>query len=1618
MSWSEIRARAGSDMLSDTINNLIAQANMSEAIKDQITISDKISPITIIRSKLKVSDAGMMTCISKPRNHDFVSYMPLEPDGKFVRLDLKFDHGGEYLTDHSYMQNLTEFGYDTRPAVLIKGSSDDGVTAGKLSSILDGVQHYHRTILSDKNSIKKMVTDGFPGFSFVYRNFPLSLLNMQRSVNTQRAILVDYVENDSVQYAVRIEIDDDGRIIYMVRHNYQDYYLSTPLGSVPVGSNIPNYFRPDYKGGDYDADVEQFQIIYPIDYIDLGFTFDFATKRMQIYRDGTLIGQSTSSPALPAQANLSLWLPMNEGSGNLLRDISGLNNNGDFSPNLATDKPTWGISPSGRRYLNFDMSDYVKIPYHASLDTFTSFTVSFFMYANADFQDPTASWKAIIGKKYSPFSNGGWRFFANIGNSARLNFEMKSNAGVMTSAYALNAITAVNKWYHVVGTYDGTNQRIYVNKVLVMTTSAPGLTLSLVNDMFIGSGFANYTDTARMRLAHVMLWKNAALSQAQINTVYDIVEPLINEIPATQENLPPDFIPPQKANLSLWLPMNNSLIGETVNDISGNNNHGNFAANVSTRKPVSVLIDGKPKLEFGAGGDYIAFPKNTTLNPLTSFTVSFFMYLYSDFYSIATSKILFGTGFTIAGGSILVYNGTGNNRGITMDVRTDAAAVRFIGSGGTLMPDVNNWVHVAITYDGLRYRFYINNVLGPNINAYSGDTFTNTSDLFIGSSSATNTGHEAIAHLMFYKNKALVDAEIAEIYNTIMPSLRNPDATAIPATPDIIPVGQPMFPPGFEEPAIPPPPGTPYQQEFEKIYDNATVVAPVVLENLKINKITVSNQTSIYNVGIGTPVSDPYVPVYDVPQGIQTDTTTTTPVSTVYTNPGTNSHGGTDSSKFFYGQRIKNTNSDWYNKIVTDVTMYLTSDDSGVCTIGILKNDGVTFIPFGATFDAGAGITTPDQAINRTNFTHGYALQVGDAIGVKVDAGTVVDVQRAGSHVDVTGSTPDSCQSRSNLTAGDWSDNTSYSMAAIFKDGGILTGAVTVPYVQISNAAGGQYQAGEVFPTNSPMVNNKLHKLEFTVWRDATINNTPTVPTVNIYHLTSAGAIKSPGGTLKTVDVSTLPTADPGVNNFTWENPLYDNAILAGERIVIATVGLTTGKVKVKENNGKTTGAENYDTTRSYLVTRNANAPQGFNNTPTLDLTGKMFTGGNDFVPYIRLDHSRKRVGIKCATANSDLIGQKPTKVTVPANRDNAAIEAAIYCRIRAQDGTLRETIGQVDSSGVAESDTTIEFLNTGNNYAMALNDIISIEYDQGTATDYIKIGINKNQFDGADTILSESLTATINTASPVTDRDLAAQIWIGGQVDPVARPARGWKINNNSVAQAKPLTEVRVKLKRTGTFGALDKIICKIIKWTTKASVITIGEKICNDISNSVFTEYIFQNTGNAYPMEVGDLVLFEQNNGNSVTQFIEIQTSKPPTEGDAGNKDDIYTAMFEYNGQTYTDDLLRDVIGSLWIGGFMVFPDPSIPFPPDPHHYFHGWHINASTTPDSGSIIEPSLLKPRPNSFFNTISDQFRLYSKVLTAEQFTNYFLNRWTITPIGFGGPQVMGYDFVPYDEALE
>lgn len=1367
MSWSEIYSRSG-DPISDSILDLKTRANLADAIEEQITVSDKISPVRILTSRLRVTDQDMFSAYARIRSSESRYYMPFEPDGKKVRLDIKFDHGGEFLTDHSYQANNCIIGYATEQPVLRKNPEDDGVTAGEICSIYNGVEHHVKVENAPPISLKQMCeVDLEPGFAFKKRIYFLTLANELRSTNTKRATIAHFIENDQVEYGVKVEVDDTGKIYFFVRDRFQDFWLATTTSQVTLAAELPDYFTPDFNPDNFDAESEVLTSINPVPFVDLGFTYNFQTKKMQIYKNGVLVTES---------------------------------------PNVRAN---------------------------------------------------------------SPYSSG----------------------------------------------------------------------------IYASSAF-----------------------------------------------------PPQAADLSLWLPLTAGGGENKLRDLSGKNNHSNIVN--STRKPTWIThLSNRRALEFfAAAGSFVPVTKTATLNTLTSFTVAFFAYLHADYYSIANSKVLFS--FAASGnGRFLIYTTTGSSREVRMDVTNNAGTTRFLGFGSLSLPSpAPALAHIVITYDGVTYKCFVNKVQTQFVAAFTGDAFTNSGNITVGGIGANLGGHENLSHVMFWKNRALTLTEIQELYDTLVPTVE-----AIPNTANILkPANTPPFPPAWDDPPPPPAVGQPIQLPFTEVMNYQTQNTQV-----KINKVTTSNLTNFYNVPGGTPVTDPQTILYDVDPG--TGSNTTAPFTDVYSLAGANSTGQIEdgSGELAYGQYIRTTTSNLFNRKITEIQVWLNglgNPVGGSVWIGIIKANG-TNIKFGTAIDPA---TIPDAwtSYTKQNLTNSYLMAVGDAVGViwESHGSGAVNIRRGGSGVhEETEDDPSdssigmhSCQNKleDDLTWG--TPNEEFAMAGTFKIGGDTV--VTTPYITISNYSGAAILMAEHAATGSALIGKTITKAQFRVYRE----NVAAVGTVSIRHIKADGTFWE---TLATMNVADLPITEPTTFNIQWENVAYSRAMILGDKIGVVCSGVTGAKVYCLANTVPTGSPDNYDTNKSYLVTRTTTT--WWTNTG-LDLSGKMWIGGNDFVPYLALDNTRKRIGEQATAAASILVGKVITSVKITAKKANNPPAGAIYCRIRDGAGVLKFTIGQRDISEVLATDTILEFTDVNNNYPMALNDFVSIEYDQGTATDNLLIKINKNQVDAANTIMVEAYAATIDTEQILNDRDLAGEMFTGGQIDTAARPMRGIKIKAGSILIGKAITEARIKLKRTGTFGAGENMSVKIIRNSDKVVASTLDVREINTISTSAFTEYIFQETGNAYSLVEGDFIGVENNFGDSTTKFIEIAINN------TNPFDTTKTIMFNYNGTAYVDDSTFDMIAKLYTGGNTVFPDPDIPIEPNPFHYFHGWVIGAAQPPDSNALVKPVELLPESDTYIHAFVKQFRLYSMILTQAQFNNYFNNRFTITPITFGEVEIVGHDITGFD----
>jgi hypothetical protein len=111
-----------------------------------------------------------------------------------------------------------------------------------------------------------------------------------------------------------------------------------------------------------------------------------------------------------------------------------------------------------------------------------------------------------------------WQLFQWSSNRG-LAFQLFNNSGTGAVTPVNSFINASNTWYHVVGTYDGSNIRLYVNGNLEATVAQTGtVRASTAENLKIGSN--GYNEDLEGNISNVSLY-NKALTQAEIIRLYN-----------------------------------------------------------------------------------------------------------------------------------------------------------------------------------------------------------------------------------------------------------------------------------------------------------------------------------------------------------------------------------------------------------------------------------------------------------------------------------------------------------------------------------------------------------------------------------------------------------------------------------------------------------------------------------------------------------------------------------------------------------------------------------------------------------------------------------------------------------------------------------------------------------------------------------------------------------------------------------------------------------------------------------------------------------------------------------------------------------------------------------------
>ena len=156
--------------------------------------------------------------------------------------------------------------------------------------------------------------------------------------------------------------------------------------------------------------------------------------------------------------------------------------------------------------LNLDGQSWAEVHDNASLDVTTAVTLELWYY-----HDTSTTNEGLLGRwsAYSPNEN----YLLNK-SASEVRFYIFT-----TASTNVNAAISSDGWYHVVGTYDGANQRIYLNGVEITSTAKTGSIPASTNPVEIGRYYRGpYEQTGQLAQPRIY---NRALTAEEVQRNYN-----------------------------------------------------------------------------------------------------------------------------------------------------------------------------------------------------------------------------------------------------------------------------------------------------------------------------------------------------------------------------------------------------------------------------------------------------------------------------------------------------------------------------------------------------------------------------------------------------------------------------------------------------------------------------------------------------------------------------------------------------------------------------------------------------------------------------------------------------------------------------------------------------------------------------------------------------------------------------------------------------------------------------------------------------------------------------------------------------------------------------------------
>ncbi len=398
----------------------------------------------------------------------------------------------------------------------------------------------------------------------------------------------------------------------------------------------------------------------------------------------------------------------------------------------------------------FDVSgtDYIKVNNSPSIEPAKNLTVSVWV----NWKTGSNTYSYAINKDYNG-SNGSYA----ITRVNQPRFYIFTSTGVVVSPIASSVNLTDTGWHHLVGTYDGSYVRFYVDgEEIGSGTAETGDIIYNTEDLLIGAYEPSGNLSPDGEQSNVQIW-DTSLSATEITTLYNNGVPLLT---GTQ---------PQASNLKVWYPMNVDTSTWNGSDwIIGDST----ATYLNSIGPISTSNTFPTTINFG---------NDSSLNPSDTNKLTLSIWFNS------TSTLGGATGYTIFGRGPVANAANGC---YTLMARGGGGDIQFWfhdGSGTSPNPILQSsnaastymdgkWHHIAITVDGTlaqpELKMYIDNNLEHTTTSPNTGINDVTQDLYLGQKQYTYS-HLGAAYSNFCMFNTVLDAtgdqSINSLYNNGTP---------------------------------------------------------------------------------------------------------------------------------------------------------------------------------------------------------------------------------------------------------------------------------------------------------------------------------------------------------------------------------------------------------------------------------------------------------------------------------------------------------------------------------------------------------------------------------------------------------------------------------------------------------------------------------------------------------------------------------------------------------------------------------------------------------------------------------------------------------------------------------